>query len=47
MKKEYFSPELEVIKIEPVVLSATSPDPETTDPITIIDDPDAASEPWG
>ena len=40
MKKIYFSPEFEEIKIEPVVLSSTSPDPDTTDPVTIIENPD-------
>jgi hypothetical protein len=39
MKKVYFSPELEVVKIEPMVLSATSPDKDTTDPVEIISDP--------
>jgi hypothetical protein len=49
MKKVYFSPESEVIKIEPVVLSATSPDTDTTDPITILDDEEsekASGEEW-
>jgi len=39
MKKNYFSPEFEEIKIEPVVLSSTSPDPDTTDPVQVITDP--------
>lgn len=39
MKKEYFSPEFEEIKIEAMVLSSTSPDEDTTDPVTIVDDP--------
>lgn len=46
MKKEYFSPELEVIKIDPVVLSAASLDPDTTDPVDIIDDPDPDDLKW-
>jgi hypothetical protein len=41
MKKVYFSPEFEEIKIEPIVLASTSPDSDTTDPVEIIDDPDA------
>ena len=44
MKKTYFSPEFEEIKIEPVVLSSASPDSDTTDPVKIIDDPDAIEE---
>ena len=46
MKKVYFSPELEVVKIEPMVLSATSPDKDTTDPVEIIDNPDAGDLDW-
>jgi hypothetical protein len=46
MKKFYFSPELEVIKIDPVVLSSTSPDEDTTDPVTIIDNPDPSDLDW-
>lgn len=39
MKKLYFAPEYEEIKIEPTVLSAASPDPDTTDPIPVIEEP--------
>lgn len=39
MKKEYFSPEFEEIKIEAMVLSSTSPDEDTTDPVEIITEP--------
>ena len=46
MKKVYFSPELEVVKIEPMVLSATSPDEDTTNPVEIIDKPDAGDLDW-
>lgn len=38
MKKNYFSPELEEIKIDTVVLTTTSPDTDTTNPVTIIPD---------
>jgi hypothetical protein len=41
MKKVYFSPEFEEIKIEPIVLASVSEDADTTDPVTVIDDPDA------
>lgn len=46
MKKEYFSPEFEEIKIEAMVLSSTSPDEDTTDPVTIITDPDDDDINW-
>ncbi|MBR1880915.1 MAG: hypothetical protein IJ804_09275 [Prevotella sp.] len=46
MKKTYFSPEFEEIKIEPVVLSSTSPDEDTTNPINIEKDPDAGDFDW-
>lgn len=46
MKKEYFSPEFEVIKIAPVVLTQASPDPDTTDPTPIIEDPDDDDLTW-
>jgi hypothetical protein len=49
MKKLYFSPELEVIKIDPMVLSATSPDADTTDPVTVLPDDiskEAAGDEW-
>jgi len=41
MKKNYFSPELEEIKLDAILLSSTSPDSDTTDPVTVIDDPNA------
>ena len=44
MKKTYFSPEFEEIKIEPVVLSSTSPDADTTDPVNIIEDNNETGE---
>ena len=48
MKKMYFSPEFEEIKIEPVVLSSTSPDSDTTDPVEIITSPTEEDlEEWG
>lgn len=46
MKKEYFSPEFEEIKIEAMVLSSVSPDEDTTDPVTIIENPDDDDINW-
>jgi hypothetical protein len=46
MKKFYLSPEIEVVLIEPTVLSAASPDPDTTDPIPVIDDPSDDDLKW-
>lgn len=39
MKKNYFSPELEEIKLDAILLSSTSPDSDTTDPVTVVTDP--------
>jgi hypothetical protein len=46
MKKIYFSPECEVIKIDPVVLTSASPDPDTTDPVPVINEPDEDDLNW-
>ena len=39
MKKNYFSPELEEIKLDAILLSSTSPDSDTTDPVPVITEP--------
>jgi hypothetical protein len=46
MKKVYFSPDFEEIKIEPIVLASTSPDADTTDPVDVIDNPDEGDFDW-
>jgi len=46
MKKNYFSPELEEIKLDAILLSSTSPDSDTTDPVDIIKGDDDAIEEW-
>lgn len=46
MKKNYFSPELEEIKLDAILLSSTSPDSDTTDPVNIDKDPDAGDFDW-
>ena len=46
MKQIYFSPELEVIKIDRMVLLSASPDPDTTDPVPIVEDPTDEDTDW-
>ena len=46
MKKNYFSPEFEEIKIDAILLSSTSPDSDTTDPVNIVTNPDEGDFTW-
>ena len=46
MKKNYFSPEFEEIKIDAILLSSTSPDSDTTDPVNIIKEPEDDDLNW-
>lgn len=39
MKKIYLTPEVEELKIETMGFLASSPDTDTTDPVTVIEDP--------
>jgi hypothetical protein len=46
MKKIYLTPECETIKINHLTVLSSSPDPDTTDPVHVIDDPDDDDLDW-